>query len=278
MMSPLRLLNAWIDHQRLAERRRQVEWQLGVVFKQPITLRPTFSGGGFDRIYLAHADSQQAKILASVRMNVPGRDRPQKEPHLPRIPLPGEHRIHREAHAYRQLSPLGIAPRLIARGEFYLANHWLPWPRLADVLRHHSHLLWELLPVALDAIREMHENDVVHLDLNCGNLLIAPDFQSVAIIDFEFAPLLLMSRFDQQRFDYLRLAHNLLKPRRGREAAFLQPERFVEVFARYVPETGLGIPDAMNTAWFDRVIEHDVIRTGFAEIFGVLDGEAKVIL
>lgn len=34
----------------------------------------------------------------------------------------------------------------------------------------------------------------------------------------------------------------------------------------------------MNTAWFDRVIEHDVIRTGFAEIFGVLDGEAKVIL
>ena len=31
-MSPLRLLNAWIDHQRLAERRRQVEWQLGVVF------------------------------------------------------------------------------------------------------------------------------------------------------------------------------------------------------------------------------------------------------
>ena len=62
MMSPFRLLNAWIDHQRLAERRRQVEWQLGVVFKQPITLRPTFSGGGFDRIYLAHADSQQAKI------------------------------------------------------------------------------------------------------------------------------------------------------------------------------------------------------------------------
>lgn len=74
--------------------------------------------------------------------------------------------------------------------------------------------------MALDAIREMHEHDVVHLDLNCGNLLIAPDFQSVAIIDFEFAPLLLMSRFDQQRFDYLRLAHNLLKPRAVRRLRF----------------------------------------------------------
>ncbi len=277
MMSPLRLLNAWIDHQRLAERRRQIEWQLGVVFKQPVTLRPTLSGGSFDRIYLAHGDSQCSRILASVRMNVPGRDRPPKEPHLPRVPLPGEHRIHRESRAYRQLSPLGIAPHLIARGEFYLANHWLPWPRLSDVLRHHSHLLWDLLPVALDAIRKMHENGVVHMDLNCGNLLIAPDFQSVVIIDFEFAPLRAMSRFDQQRFDFLRLAHNLLKPRRGREAALLQPERFVELFARYVPEAGFGIPDAMHTAWFERVVEHRVIRDGFAEILGVFDRNSKVI-
>ena len=277
-MSPFRLLNAWIDHQRLTERRRQVEWQLGVVFKQPITLRPTLSGGGFDRIYLAHGDSQRSQILASVRMNVPGRDRPPKEPHLPRVALPGTHRIHREARAYQQLSPLGIAPRLIARGDFYLANHWLQWPRLSDVLRHHSHLLWDLLPLALGAIREMHENGVVHMDLNCGNLLIAPDFQSVVIIDFEFAPLRSMNTFDRQRFDYLRLAHNLLKPRRGREAAFLQPERFVELFARYVPETGFGIPDAMYTAWFERVVEHDVIRSGFEEIFGVLDNESRMIL
>ena len=276
-MSPLRLLHAWIDHQRLSERRRQVAWQLGVVFKQPITLRPTFSGGGFDRIYLAHADSQRSKILASVRMNVPGRDRPPKEPHLPRAPLAGGQRIRREAHAYRQLSPLGIAPRLIACGEFYLANHWLPWPRLSDVLRRHSHLLWDLLPVVLNSIREMHENGVVHMDLNCGNLLVAPDFQSVVIIDFEFAPLRSMITFDQQRFDYLRLAHNLLKPRRGRDAAFLQPARFVELFAQYVPETGLGIPDAMHTAWFDRVVEHDVIRSGFEEIFGGLDSESRVI-
>ena len=269
MKSPLRLFNAWIDHQRLADRRHEVEWQLGVVFRQPVRLRPTLSGGGFDRIYLAHRDTPQNQVLASVRMNCPGTDRAPKEPDLPRIALPGEHRIHREARAYRQLATLGIAPRLIARGEYFLANHWLPWPRLSDVLRQESGRLWEVLPVVLDAIRTMHDNGVVHMDLNCGNLLISPDFQSAVIIDFEFAPLRSMIVFDQQRFDYLRLAHNLLKPRRGREAAFRQPERFVELFSQFVPETGRGIPAAFDPAWFDRVFESEVIRGGFAEILGV---------
>ena len=276
MMHPLRLLNAWIDHQRLAERRRQVEWQLGIVFRQPVTLRATLAGGGFDRIYLAHGDAPHSRVLASVRMNVPGRERPPAEPFLPRIPLPGDQRILRESRAYQELSPAGIAPRLIARGEFFLANHWLPWPRFSDILRYHSHLLWDILPVALGAVRQMHEIGVVHADLNCGNLLIAPDFQSVVIIDFEFVPVRTMARFDQERFDYLRLAHNLLKPRRGREAALKQPERFVELFARFAPEAGFGIPDALNSAWFSRVVEHDVIRHGFEEIFGVLDNTAQV--
>jgi len=273
---PLRHLNAWIDHQRLAERRRHIECQLGVIFKQPVSLRPTLAGGGFDRIYLAHGCTRHSKILASVRVNVPGRDRTVTEPHLPRISLPAEQRIRREARAYQQLSPIGLAPPLIAQGEYFLANRWLAWPRFADILRSHGHLVWDILPVVLDAIREMHEHGVVHADLNCGNLLIAPDFQSVAIIDFEFKMSCSMIRFDQQRFDYLRLAHSLLKPRRGREAAFQQPQRFVDVFARHVPEAGFGIPEALNASWFDRVVEHNVIREGFEEIFGVLDRDAKV--
>lgn len=276
MRSPLRLLNAWIDHQRLAERRRKVEWELGVIFRTAISLRPTFTGGGFDRIYQAHLDSDPTKILAGVRLNVPGPDRVATERHLPRLSLSGEQRICREARAYRTLSVIGISPQLIARGDCFLVNRWLPWPRLSDILRHHGRLLWDLLPVVLDAVREMHDNDVVHMDLNCGNILIAPNFQSAVIIDFEFAPLQSMIPFDQQRFDFLRLAHNLLKPRRGRDAAFKQPQRFVDLFARYVPEAGFGIPDALNSAWFERVIEHDVIRRGFEEIVGVLDCETKV--
>ena len=276
MRSPLRLLNAWIDHQRLAERRRKVEWELSVIYKTAISLRPTFTGGGFDRIYEAHRDSAPSEILAGVRLNVPGPDRVATERHLPRLSLSGKQRIQREARAYRTLSDGGISPQLIARGDYFLANRWLPWPRFSDILRYHGHLVWDLLPVVLNAVREMHDNDVVHMDLNCGNVLIAPNFQSAVIIDFEFAPLQSMITFDQQRFDFLRLAHNLLKPRRGREAAIQQPQRFVDLFARFVPEAGFGIPDALNSAWFERVMENDIIRQGFEEIFGVLDCESKV--
>ncbi len=269
MRSPLRLFNAWIDHQRLADRRRDVEWQLGVLFKQAVRLRPTLSDGGFDRIYLAHQADAENRVLASVRMNCLGRERAPDEPDLPRIALPGEHRIHREARAYRRLASLGVAPRLIARGEYFLVNHWLPWPRLSDVLRQQSERLWDALPVVLDAIRTMHDHGVVHMDLNCGNVLVSPDFSAAVIIDFEFAPLRSMNEFDQQRFDYLRLAHNLLKPRRGRDAAFQDPARFVELFAQHVPETGSGIPAEFRAAWFERIFENEVISAGFEEILGV---------
>lgn len=275
MKSPFRLFNALIDHHRLAERRRQVEWELGVIFKTAITLQPTLSGGGFDRMYLAHRDSDPMQTIASVRINVPGRNVAAKEPNLPRLALSAENRIHREARAYRQLSTIGLTPRLITRGDFFLANHWLTWPRFSDILRHHGHLLWDILPVVLNSIREMHENDVVHMDLNDGNILIAPNFQSAVIIDFEYSPLHSMSLFDQQRFDFLRFAHNLLKPRRGREAAFQQPQKFVDLFAKYVPEAGYGIPDAMDSAWFSRVNDHPMIRRGFEEIFGVLDMKSR---
>lgn len=273
MRSPLRLLNAWVDHQRLADRRREVEWQLSTVFRQPIHLRPTLAGGGFDRIYLAHGDREQNRILASVRMNSPGKDRAPSEPDLPRIALAAADRIHRESRAYRQLAALGIAPRLIARGEYFLANHWLPWPRMSEVLRQNSEKLWDALPVALEAIRTMHDNGVAHMDLNCGNVLISPDYTSAVIIDFEFAPQRSMIAFDQQRFDYLRLAHNLLKPRRGREAAFWNPARFVKMFAQVVPEAGIGIPSEFRAVWFPRVFENQIISEGFAEILGVRDYE-----
>ena len=150
MKSPLRLFNALIDHHRLAERRRQVEWELGVIFKTAISLQPTFSGGGFDRMYLAHRDSDPMHTIACVRMNVPGRDTAAKEPNLPRLALSGENRILREARAYRQLSSVGLTPRLIAHGDFFLANHWLSWPRFSDILRQHGHLLWDILPVVLN--------------------------------------------------------------------------------------------------------------------------------
>ena len=271
MRSPLRLLNAWIDHQRLSERRSLVEWQLGIILKQSVTLLPTVSGSGFDRIYLAQTNSRPSTTIACVRMNCPWRGIPPEQAQLPRKPLKAAQRIARETRAYDVLAPLGIAPRLIARGENFLANHWLPWPRLSEVLKRSPGCLWRALPPVLIAVRKMHSRGVVHMDLNCGNLLISPDFGSVALIDFEYAPLTGMTFFDQQRFDYLRLAHNILKPRRGREAAMRDPLRFVESFARVAPESGFGFPEPLAAASFSRVLEDSTIRSGFEELFGVFE-------
>ena len=273
MRSPLRLLNAWIDHQRLSERRSLVEWQLSIVLRQSVTLLPTVSGSGFDRKYLVQTNSRPTETIACVRMNCPWRGIPPEIIHLPRKPLKPEQRIAREARAYELLAPLGIVPKLIARGEYFLANHWLPWPRLSEVLKRSPASLWRALPPALEAVRQMHSRGVVHMDLNCGNLLISPDFTRVVLIDFEYAPRTNMTFFDQQRFDYLRLAHDLLKPRRGREAALCDPGRFIESFARVAPESGFGIPEPLAAESFCRVLEHSTIRIGFEELFGVFETE-----
>lgn len=271
MISPLRMLNAWIDHQRLFERCRHVEWQLGVVLKQAVTLVPTLLGGRLDRIFVAQTESYPVRTLACVRMSCPWRDQAPAEPFLPRIPLPAKRRIVRECRVYQHLAPLDLAPQLIARGEYFLANQFLPWPRVSEVLRRSSEDLWVVLPRVLAAVRRMHDSGIVHMDLNCGNLLISPSFDSVAFIDFEYAPIHQLGWFDQQRFDYLRLAHNLLKRRRGREAAFNEPHRFVDLFSQFAQESGFGLPKPLNGLCFRRVLEHDVIRQGFEDLFGVLE-------
>lgn len=274
MMYPMRILNAWIDHQRLHQRCRHVEWQLSLLLRQSIALVPTFSGGGLDRIFLAQTRDWPMQTLACVRMNCPWRNAETAALHLPRIPLPARRRIARESHVYEQLAPLGLAPKLMARGEFFLANQFLPWPRVSEVLKRSSECLWIVLPKVLSAIRRMHQSGIVHMDLNCGNLLISPDLESIAIIDFEYAPCHHMVTFDQQRFDFLRLAHNLLKRRRGRVAALNEPHRFVDLFSRFAPDSGFGLPEPLNSLCFARVMENDIIRDGFRELFGVLETAA----
>ena len=271
MISPMRVLSAWIDYQRLRERCLEVEWQLSIVLKQEVWLVPNFSSGGTDRIFLAQTRRYPARTLACVRMSCPWRDNRTPEPHLARVQLTAPRRIARESRVYDRLAPLQITPALIARGEHFLANQFLPWPRASEVLRKDPETLWRILPKALEAIRKMHAHGVVHLDLNCGNLLVSPDFSNVAIIDFEFAPLKDMTAFDQQRFDFLRFAHNLLKRRRGRDAAFREPHRFVDLFAQFAPESGFGLPDLLNPIGFSRVLENHAIANGLKELLGAFE-------
>jgi serine/threonine protein kinase len=198
------------------------------------------------------------------------------EPFLPRETLSPLQRIARESAVYERLSVHGLAPRLIARGIQFLANDYVPWERVSEVLRRDEGVLWQVLPQMLRAVGAMHSLGVCHMDLNCGNILVSPERNRIVFIDFEYTPSRQLNQVDRFRFDYLRLAHNLLKPRRGRRLAFENPLRFVRMFAEYAPQAASGIPESLPPAAYGRLLEHPTIATGFVEHFGISADELNV--
>lgn len=206
--------------------------------------------------------------MAVVRIAGCARPRGPDEAGLPRIVLPADQRILREVQAYQRLSPAGLSPELLLHGEGFLANRWSPWIRAADILRKSEDAVWDLLPVCLNAIRDMHQAGVVHLDPNCGNLLVRPDRKAVMLIDFEYGPAPDQSLEMQQAFDYLRFAHNLLRPRRGLRAIRKDPDQFVRHFESVVGRRqwliGNPPPEVMS-----RLNSIPPVRDGFRQMFGM---------
>lgn len=263
-------------HERRTARQRleSVQSELGAVLGQRLLLVPgPGSGGGGDTICLARSCQDPAQVVACVRICCPGPLPERDEPDLPRVVLPIFSRMQREAQAYAALAPQGIAPRVLAQGRLadgtaFLANAWLPWPRAADVLRQSETQVWQLLPLVLDSIRRMHQCGIWHLDLNCGNILVHPDQQASALIDFEYGAAPGVSQEALEVFDYLRLAHNVLKPRRGLHCIQREPERFVECFARGIGDRQPGDLSLLAPACFQRIVGCAGVREGLERLFG----------
>lgn len=268
MKSPLKMLNAWIDHRRLHNRCNEVEWRLSARLEQTITLTPMDSGGGADRVFLGQTNVGLPQPVCCVRMTCPWRRVRPSEPGLPRITLRPVQRLLNEEAAYRTLSPIGLSPKVITGDQFFLATYHVPWPRLADVLRDQPERIWSILPALLHSIAEMHSVGVSHMDLNCGNVLVSSDLNQVMFIDFEYSPRSSFSFFDQQRFDFLRMAHGLLKRRRGLEAITQDPNRFAQLVASHAPESGDGLPSELDPKWFHRVTELPFVNEILQAAFG----------
>jgi serine/threonine protein kinase len=252
MSSPKRFLRSWLRHFRMRDVVGDVEWQLGIALKRSVRLVPARTGGGFDSIYIARGTRPPYPHVASVRLNCPWRDARPDESHLPRRSLSGPERIVREATVYRELAPHGLSPQLLVQGRSFLANEWQPWPRLSDLLRNDETLVWEVLPGVLRSVSAAHAHGVVHMDLNCGNVLLKPD-GGACLIDFEYEAEDSLSKDQQQAFDVLRLVHNLLKPRRGRHAILQQPERFADMLQPLMPASASSLIETFASAWFDRI-------------------------
>jgi tRNA A-37 threonylcarbamoyl transferase component Bud32 len=279
MKTPGRLFRKLLVRWRQRPQVHEVGRQLSIVLGEPVRLEPASgSGGGLDSVFIAHAQHQPTRRLAGVRISRPNRSLPRAdEPDLPRRVLSSDARIAREAEAYQRLSAAGLSPELLAQGAGFLANAWLPWPRASELLRQSEQRVWDILPLVLRAINTMHSCGVVHLDLNCGNILVRPDLQAVAFVDFEYGPAEGLSARAQQAFDLLRFTQGLLRPRRGLGAIQADQRRFVECLQTCCSRpASVGVETTpalatLPTACFRRISDYPAISHAIRQLSGAVE-------
>ena len=224
-LSPVRWFRRRAELKNVEPRRKALEAELASVLGAACSLVPARSKGGYDQIW--HAVSGGAR-RAVVRMNNPHKAK--HEPVDPRLPLHAvapAARLAREWEAYGRLFPLGLSPQPLWRTDDAIACSWVDWGRASEALIQKRSRIWPLAAALFPAVRRMLDAGVVHLDLNLGNLLFAPDGSAVAMIDFEYGPAAWVSPAQQQAFDYLRLIDDLLRTRRGGGLVLAEPDRLV---------------------------------------------------
>ena len=232
-LSPARWLQRRAELKKSEPRRKALEAELTSVLGIGCTLVPARSKGGYDQIYYAVSGSARRAV---VRVNNPHKvKRDPVDPRLPLLALAPAARLEREWDAYVRLFPLGLSPQPLWRTEDAIACSWVDWGRASEALIQRRSRIWPLAAVLFPAVRRMHDAGVVHLDLNLGNLLFAPDGSAVAMIDFEYGPAAWVSPEQQQAFDYLRLIDDLLRTRRGGQLALAEPDRLVAMVRDSVP-------------------------------------------
>ncbi len=274
MRFPGRALLRWKQRYVARHRAGEVRKQLTQIFGQSIRLQFVVTGGGTDLIYQAHLADSPKTVVACVRLGQECLSLTPDEPNLPRRMLSMTTRIEREADIYRRLAPEKVTPRLLAQSTDFLANEWLPWPRLSDVLRNREASLWDVLPLVFEHVARMHSAGIMHLDLNCGNILVSRDLSAVAFIDFEYGPPDDLPTATLQAFDYVRHTHNLLKRRRGLDEVCGAPQRYIDLLLRYIPFPEKPVLRQLHPECFDRIRRLPILAEGFRELFGELPANA----
>ncbi len=234
MKSFLRWLRRPLERARQAPVRRALEQQLSEHFKDTVQLVSAQTKGGYDEIYYAKRGQQR---FAVVRVNSPHKQQNDPiGPLDPGVPLGAQERLEREWDAYQKLAPHQLSPQPIWRGDNAIACSWIDWERASRVLIQNRAQFWPLMEQIIPAIRAMHDADVIHLDLNLGNMLVAPNGKEIAIIDFEFGPVDWVSIPQQRAYDYLRIVDNCIKKRRGGKLLLKEPERLVRLLNENVDQ------------------------------------------
>ena len=87
----------------------------------------------------------------------------------------------------------------------------------------------------IPAIAQMHQHGVTHLDLNLGNVLLEPNFDGVAFIDFEFGAKKWATLPQQQAYDFLKIIDDCTRRRRGGDLMLKNIHRLEDILKTHVP-------------------------------------------
>lgn len=257
MFSLLQRLRGAFRRFQLRHRFREIADMLEVHYEEKVLLKPwgsiTRSGDQLCRLWrtsnpLHPVGVLRWNLLHSLSVH-------SDEPDLPRSRSVGESRLRLEHDAYRQLAPLGLSPQPLLLSHDFSLNSWVSGERLADVLRADPDAVWLWLPAQLTCLQQIHTAGVLHLDANCGNWLVDVNRDQPYLIDFEYAPGIGWSESELQAFDYVRLLHDLVRPRRAGPALLKNTDKFGELLRTLVPRNAARSMSTLPESCFRRLRE-----------------------
>ena len=214
--------------------RARLQEELSQALQQPCQLLPAAGKGGYDRLFYVETKGQRFAMMR-VKNNQAGAAAASSAEALRRA-LTADERLDYEWAAYTALSPKRLSPQPLWRTQEAIVASYHPFPRASEMLKADEQMVWTLLPHLFALVRGMHALQLVHMDLNLGNILVAPYSHEMMVIDFEYAPVSTLT-FEQARLcDYLRVINDLLRPRRGGRAIQKDFDRFTELLRRALPQ------------------------------------------
>lgn len=270
----LRRIREWIHHSRelrtLVPRIAELELELSETLNTPVRLQPAAAKSGFDVICFA-VNSEDVP-LAVVRLNKSCRPYKQclKTYHL-RQRLSAANRLRHEWDTYQILSPYGLSPRPLWRTQDAVACAWLSWPTAGAVLKEYPECCWDVLERVLPRLEAMHRLGVIHLDPHLGNILLEPDSEQVAFIDFELAAVEGLSEESLKLFDYLLLINDAARLRRGGEYLLQDLPRLISLLEATVP-TDVKTADGPSLPLLENLSRQPEFLEALQQVFPQIDG------
>jgi serine/threonine protein kinase len=176
------------------------------------TISGTLSAGGFGIVYLAH--DPQTKQTVVIKEYLPNR-LAQREANLKVVAkddsckdklYEGRQLFLLEVNALKKLNHpniVHITDSFEAYGTVYIVMEYRPGQNLQDVISKlggnlKEQLIRKIFPPLIDGVRQVHNNNLLHLDIKPGNILVQKDYSPI-LLDFGAVMRKNMSRTVQQR-------------------------------------------------------------------------------